>query len=233
VRFESAWRSPPEREPALSEAEGSRRLARRASRRRVTSECFESCRVGGETLRLRSAARRTPSQPARTPALLRALEPRALNRYNHDVVSPWSIWYPILDTVADSVNPLLAFFAIVTVVTEWRRSSRYIAGAHAIAATLGLAGIYIVRALVKLSIWHAPGGHYSTHAAFAMSIVISLAVWLPRRRAILVTILLAYDAFILIMGYHSAADVLTGSVVACIVTVPWHLAARSIALRRA
>jgi hypothetical protein len=144
------------------------------------------------------------------------------------VVSPWSIWYPVLDTVADSVNPLLAFFAIVTVVTEWRRSSRYIAGAHGIAAVLGLAGIYIIRALVKLSIWPALGGHYSTHAAFATSIVISLAFWLPRRRVVLVAVLLAYEVLMLLMGYHSVADVLTGSVVACVVTVPWHVAARSV-----
>ena len=147
------------------------------------------------------------------------------------MVSPWSIWYPILDTVADSVNPLLAFFAIVTAIREWRRSSRQIAVAFAIAAALGLAGIYIVRALVKLSIWHALGGHYSTHAAFATSIVISLAFWLPRRRVVLITVLLAYEVLMLIMGYHSAADVLTASVVACVVTVPWHLAARSITPR--
>jgi len=148
------------------------------------------------------------------------------------VVSPWSSWYPVLDTVADSVNPLLAFFAIVFAIREWRSTSRSIAVAFAIPATLGLAGIYIVRALVKLSIWHALGGHYSTHAAFATSIVISLAFWLPRRRVVLVTVLLAYDVLILIMGYHSTADVLTAGVVACVVTVPWHLAARSIALRR-
>jgi membrane-associated phospholipid phosphatase len=148
------------------------------------------------------------------------------------VASPWSIWYPVLDTVADSVNPLLAFFAIVAAIREGRSASRHIGVAFAIAAALGLAGIYTVRALVKLSIWHALGGHYSTHAAFATSIVISLAFWLPRRRVVLVTILLAYEVLMLIMGYHSVADVLTGSVVACVVTVPWHLAARSITLRR-
>jgi hypothetical protein len=148
------------------------------------------------------------------------------------VVSPWSIWYPVLDTVADSVNPLLAFLAIVTAIREWRSTSRSIAVAFAIASALGLAGIYTVRALVKLSIWHSLGGHYSTHASFATSIVISLAFWLPRRRVALITVLLAYEVLILIMGYHSVADVLTGSVVACLVTVPWHLAARSMTLRR-
>ncbi|HXH40371.1 MAG TPA: hypothetical protein VNN08_17205 [Thermoanaerobaculia bacterium] len=148
------------------------------------------------------------------------------------MVSQWSIWYPVLDTVADSVNPLLAFYAIVTAIREWRSAARHIAVAFAIAATLGLAGIYIVRALVKLSLWHALGGHYSTHAAFATSIVISLAFWLPRRRLLLVAILLAYEALILIMGYHNVADVVTASVVACVLTVPWHLAARYLTLRR-
>lgn len=147
------------------------------------------------------------------------------------MVSPWSIWYPVLDTVADSVNPMLAFFAIVFAIREWRSTSRSVAVAFAIPATLGLAGIYIVRALVKLSIWHALGGHYSTHAGFATSIVISLAFWLPRRRVSLIAVLAAYEVLILIMGYHSTADVLTANIVACVVTVPWHLAARTVTLR--
>src|SRR5207237_5526249 len=130
-------------------------------------------------------------------------------------------------------NPLLAFLAIVIAIREWRRSSRRLAGAYAVATTLGLAGIYAVGAVdANRSIWRTVGGDYSTHAAFATSVVISLAFWCSRHRVVLVTVLLAYLVLILIMGYHTVADVLTASAVACAVTVPWQLAARYVASAR-
>jgi len=92
------------------------------------------------------------------------------------VVPPSSSWYPFLDTLADSVNPILAFLAIVVALREWRRSSAYVAAIYLGAATLGLLGIYAVRFLdAAFSIWRDWGGDYTTHAAFATSVVMSLA----------------------------------------------------------
>src|SRR5437773_1114663 len=130
-----------------------------------------------------------------------------VGRTSLTVVPPSSIWYPLLDTLADSVNPMLAFVAIVTAIFEWRRSSRRVVVAYIVATTMGLAGVYVVRAVdVNLSIWHRLGGHYSTHAAFATSVVISLAFWYPRYRRVLVTVWLAYAGLILIIGYHTLTD---------------------------
>ena len=144
-----------------------------------------------------------------------------------------SNWYPLLDTLADSVNPILAFFAIVIALREWRRSSPTVAMVCLGSAALGLLGIYAVRFLdATVSLWRDWGGDYSTHAAFATSVVMSLAFWCPRRRVLLVLLLAAYLLLMVVMGYHRPVDVLTSSVVACAVTLPWQIAARRVVLQQ-
>ncbi|MEK6375263.1 MAG: hypothetical protein AABO58_21520 [Acidobacteriota bacterium] len=131
------------------------------------------------------------------------------------------------------MNPILALLAIVVTILEWRRSSWRAAAACAAAAALGLLGIYAVGSLdAEFSIWRDFDVSYSTHAAFATSVVVSLSFWRPRWRAVLITVLFAYLALIVIMAYHSVADVLTASVVACAVTAPWQFAARGTTLTR-
>jgi membrane-associated phospholipid phosphatase len=161
-------------------------------------------------------------------AALLERDPRT--RYKPVVVPSSSSWYPFLDTLADSVNPILAFFAIVIALREWRRSSPYVATICLGSASLGLLGIYAVRFLdATVSLWRDWGGDYSTHAAFATSVVISLAFWCPRRRVLLVLVWTAY-LLLVVMGYHRPVDVLTASVVACAVTLPWQIAARRVVL---
>ncbi len=138
------------------------------------------------------------------------------------MVPPSSNWYVLLDTIADSVNPLLAFAAIVVVAKEWRRSSRQSALLCGAATALGLLGIYVLRFF-----WRHWGGHYSTHAAFAVSVAISLAFWCPTRRALLAAVLAVYLPLVVIMGYHGLIEVLISSLVACAVTAPWQVAARA------
>ena len=139
-------------------------------------------------------------------------------------------WYLLFDTVADSVNPLLAFTAIAFAVREWRRPMRRAALLFALATALGLGGIYGVRALdSRLAVWDRWGGDYSTHAAFATSVTLGLVLWWPRRRAALIGVLAAYLALVVVMGYHRLVDVVTAGIVACAVTAPWHIAAISLA----
>ena len=134
-------------------------------------------------------------------------------------------WYRFFDAVADSVNPLLALTAIFFAVREWRSSPR---GAllFAAATALGLAGIYAVQALDNHSaIWRRWGGDYSTHAAFATSVVASLIAWWRRRRLLLIAVLAAYLVLVILMGYHRIVDVATASAVAVLVTAAWQIAA--------
>lgn len=129
--------------------------------------------------------------------------------------------YAILDTIADSVNPLLAFAALIAAAHEWRRSRRA-AITFAVATTLGLTGVYVVRAIdARWSIWGRWGGDYSTHAAFATCVAISMAIHFPRRRALLLAVLFAYFVLMLLMRYHSPADIVTSAALACAVTLPW------------
>jgi membrane-associated phospholipid phosphatase len=131
--------------------------------------------------------------------------------------------------VADSLNPLLGFLAILIAIREWQGSSRR-GSAFVTGTTLALAGIYVVRFLnIVFSVWRQWGGHYSTHSAFATCVVISLAFWCPRRRKALLAVLVAYLALVVVMAYHSVMDVLTSSVVACLITVPCQVIVRKVA----
>ena len=125
-----------------------------------------------------------------------------------------------LDFVADSVNPLLALLALALIIR--RRSPGFAA-----ATALGIAGIYIVQAIDRrFAIWSSFGGDYSTHAAFATSLVLSMAWWFPRLRVGLAVVWMLYMVLIVAMGYHGMVDVVTAVVVALGVTVPWHLVAK-------
>lgn len=145
------------------------------------------------------------------------------------MVPPSSTSYLLLDTLADSVNPLLAFLAILIALRESRDSSRR-GFAFTVATGLALAGIYAVRFLnAAFSVSQQWGGRYSTHSAFATSVVISSAFWCLRRRYALLAVLGAYLILVVIMGYHSVTDVLISSAVACVVTAPCQIVALKLA----
>lgn len=143
------------------------------------------------------------------------------------MIPPGSTAYKILDPIADAVDPALAIAAIVLAVSEWRRGLRKAALAYFVATALGLASIYAVMAIDhSLLIWQRFGGDYSTHTAFAASLVISMMMWRRSWRVGLVAVLLGYAALIVIIGYHRAVDVFTSGAVAMLITFPWHVAAR-------
>ena len=132
----------------------------------------------------------------------------------------------MLDSIADSVNPLLALLAIGVAVFLWRGSRRH-GLAYTTATALGIACIYAVQfADARWSMWSSLGGDYSTHTAFATSLVISMAWWVRRLRAGLAVVWVLYLVLIVVMGYHGVMDVVTAAIVAVVVTVPWHLVAR-------
>jgi hypothetical protein len=94
-------------------------------------------------------------------------------------------------------------------------------------ALLGVAGVYLVMALdQKYLLWQRYHADYSTHTAFATTVVISLLLWRPLWKVPLVVVWLSYLALIIFLGYHTLADVVAAAIVALVITVPWHLAAR-------
>lgn len=138
-----------------------------------------------------------------------------------------------MDFVADSVNPALALVAIAVAVQQWRRESGRSAARFATATLLGLAGVYAVMAIdERFALFASRGGDYSTHTAFATSVALSLAIWRRRWVVAIATVWVAYLVLIVVLRYHSAADVLIGAVIAFALTVPGHLVCRPAPTRR-
>ena len=134
---------------------------------------------------------------------------------------------PLLDSVADAVNPSLALFALAVPFTRAIRQRRALVTAYLVSTAIGIAGIYAVGALDRaLGLWLRFGGDYSTHTAFATSLVASMMFWKPAWRVGLGAVLVAYLALIVFVGYHSIADVAASAVAALLVTVPGQLLAR-------
>lgn len=135
--------------------------------------------------------------------------------------------YEALDPVADAVNPLLALVTILAAVLDWRAGRKRRMLVRAIPTALGLACIYAVGFVDRgLQLWSRVHGDYSTHTAFATTLTVSLLLWRPGWRVALLTVWSLYLVLIVMIGYHSLADVLSAAVVAVVVTLPWHVAAR-------
>lgn len=145
-----------------------------------------------------------------------------------------STLHHLLVPLADAVNPALAITLIVAAVLDWRAGRRRSLLTFGLPAVLGLAGIYLVMALDKrFLLWQRYHGDYSTHTAFATTVVISLLFWRPSWKVPLVAVWLSYLALIIFLGYHTLTDVVAAAVVAFVITIPLHLTARAIERKRA
>ena len=127
----------------------------------------------------------------------------------------------LLDTIADSVNPCLALLTLAVpflppLRRQWRLALVYLG-----ITAIGIIGIYAVMALDRrFGIWDRIGGDYSTHTAFATSLVVSIAFWKRAWAKWLGAVLLAYLILILVVGYHDLSDVATSLVAALATTLP-------------
>ncbi len=130
-----------------------------------------------------------------------------------------------MHAIADAVNPLLALTAIVVIAldvraTRWRGMLK-----SALPTALGVGSIYVVwYADRQLLLWQRYQADYSTHTAFATTLTLSLLILRPAWRTPLLAVWGGYLALIVILRYHTLADVAIAALVAVIVTLPWHLA---------
>lgn len=147
------------------------------------------------------------------------------------VTQPVSPFYVVGDAIADAVNPALTIVAIVLIVQEFRR--RASGGLlFLLAAMLGLACVYAVGALDH-ALWRPLGIDYSTHSAYALSLITSMLAWRRRWASILAAVGLGYLVLIVAMGYHHVIEVTIASVAAVSVTLPWHVLVHRIPARTA
>ncbi len=122
--------------------------------------------------------------------------------------------YRVLDAVADSFNPLLA---IVALAIPFVRTPRILRATIAYYLSTGAAigFVYLVRAIDDYyRIWSSFGLDYSTHSAFAASLVVSVGAFHRRWLAPLVIAVLLYFTLELIMRYHGILDILTSTALA-------------------
>ncbi len=126
--------------------------------------------------------------------------------------------YHLFDGVADAYNPLLALLALLAPWLLRPRPAPRLVRYYG-AAALGIGFVYLVRAVDdRLALWPSLGLDYSTHAAFAASLVVSLVALHRRWLAVLVTSLALYFALALFMRYHGVADLLSAGALAAAMT---------------
>jgi hypothetical protein len=129
----------------------------------------------------------------------------------------------ILDIVADSFNPLLALVALAVSLLKPRSLRRTIV--FYIAAGVAIGFVYLVRAIDNhYQLWSSLGLDYSTHSAFAASLVVSIGAFKRRWLAPLSLAALAYFALEVLMRYHGVADVVSSASLGAVAALVVHFA---------
>jgi hypothetical protein len=132
--------------------------------------------------------------------------------------------YRILDAVADSFDPLLALVALAIPLLHKPRNLRATI-AYYVSAGAAIGFVYLVRALdIRYQFWPSLGLDYSTHSAFAASLVVSIGAFHRRWLAALACAAIAYFALELFMRYHGLADIASSASLAAIAALLVHLA---------
>lgn len=133
----------------------------------------------------------------------------------------------VLDAVADSYNPLLALLALLAPVLPGSREPLRVAR-YFVAGGLGIAWVYLLRAAgERFLLWPALGLEYSTHSAFAASLVVSLSIL---RRAWLLPLAVSLALYYLLalgMRYHGPLDLMTAGALSALLTWAAHLVLRT------
>lgn len=132
--------------------------------------------------------------------------------------------YKLLDTVADSFNPLLALLAIAVPFLRKPRSLRATLAFY-LSAGIAIGVVYVVRFIdERQQIWSSFRLDYSTHSAFAASLVVSISTFLRRAWIPLSVSLVLYFCLELFMRYHGVLDILTSASLAAVVALLSHMA---------
>ncbi len=130
--------------------------------------------------------------------------------------------YEVLDTIADSYNPLLALIALIFIVkallySQWKLLGLRLAAFFAVAITAY--GLMFLDN--RLNIWSYWGLDYSTHTAIAVGLVLFLSFVRPQLRIWWFVSFIGYVLLMLYQRYHTIADILTTGIT---VSIPLLLA---------
>jgi len=127
-------------------------------------------------------------------------------------IPPSSPAYAMWDHVADATNPLLGVALVIGLILLWR-SDKIRARGIFLMTVLSVVLIYIIRTVeAHYDVWAHWGMNFSTHAAMNIALGLGLALVWPRRWWVFGLIFIAYCWLMMIMQYHTLADILTTSV---------------------
>lgn len=128
----------------------------------------------------------------------------------------------LLDAVADSFNPLLAVLALAAPFLRRARTLKTTIVFY-VSAGAAIGFVYFVRAVdLQYQVWARFGIDYSTHSAFAASLVASLSAFHRRWMRPLLVVTALYFVLQLVMRYHTVADILTSACVAAAAAAVLH-----------
>ncbi len=119
--------------------------------------------------------------------------------------------YELLDSIADSYNPLLFVACLIMSAYRWRQDKTAL-----LRLIMGLALAYGVMFFdKKTQLWASFGWDYSTHSAVALVLVLFLIHrhLLTLQSILLLGSLLAYYALEMYQQYHTLADIVTTALV--------------------
>jgi len=129
------------------------------------------------------------------------------------IVPAHSLAFKILHQVANATNPLLGIALVVALVLLWQRNKSYSMGIF-LATIVSIIFINIIRVgEAHYDIWSHWGMNFSTHAAMTIAFCVPLALIWQKRWWLFLAIFIAYDALMMMLLFHSLADIVTTTAV--------------------
>lgn len=133
-------------------------------------------------------------------------------------IAPGSTLFRVLDGLADATNYLLLLWLLAVLIIGAR--SKLLTGRAWLAPLLSIAAVYVVKTIEgKFDLWERAGWNYSTHSALAAAVVMSLFFLDRSRRFIALAAFGIYEILIVLLGFHTIADI--ASTLLVIVPIAW------------
>jgi hypothetical protein len=132
-----------------------------------------------------------------------------------------------LHLLANATNPLLGIALIVGLILLWQHEKNN-AGRIFIAAVISIVLIQVIHqvAEVHYNVWGHWGMNFSTHAAMTIVFCVPLALLWKRLWWLFLLIFIAYDVLMILLAFHSLADIVTTTIVILPICLLCHFAAQ-------
>lgn len=121
--------------------------------------------------------------------------------------------FKLLKIFSQTINPALAIALIVGLALLWRQDKSRFWGIF-IASIISIALAYLIKNVEGHNdIWAHWGMNFSSHSALAIACCTAMAFIWQRRWWVFAVIFIAYAIFMVMMQFHTVADILSTSAV--------------------